>query len=108
MYSGIAENVDTADVVTAVLIALGVFDWIAVAILYRAASGQHIKSLDSRARVALLIAIASSLAAALGVNRHVGIIPPGLGWFVLVVIVMLPSLGNVAFLWDLWRGKFRA
>jgi hypothetical protein len=42
----------------------------------------------------------------LGLNRHIGIPLPANGFLVLVVIVVLPSLGNVWFIVDLLRGGF--
>lgn len=100
-------DVDPLDIVTVLLIALAVFDWIAFGFLYAASRGQRITSLTSRARIALLIAVSSTLSAVLGLNRHVPIIPSAWGWFVLVVIVTLPSFGNLWFLYDLYHGRFR-
>lgn len=96
------------EAVIVLLVVLSVFDWITFALLRKAArAGARIQSLESRTRITLLIALSSTLAVLLGLNGYVHVLPDSTPWIVLVVIVTLPSLGNIWFLVDLSRGKFR-
>lgn len=101
---------DIFDIATIALVVLAIFDWVAVGILWYAARpnrGRPIHSLESRGRVALLIALSSTFATALGVNRHLNLGLSGeMVALLLVVVVVLPSLGNLWFLVDLVRGEF--
>jgi L-asparagine transporter-like permease len=101
---------DTFEIVTLVLLALAAFDWLAVVLLTKAirrARGKRIKSLEDRRRIAALIAVASTLGVFLGLNRVANLgFPPETTLWVLVLLVFLPSLGNLWFVIDLLRGAY--
>jgi hypothetical protein len=103
---------DLIDFATGALVFLVIFDWITVALLFRVAraarsSGAPIRTIEDRGRTATLIAIGSTIAAFLGLNRHFGFgLAPELGIVLLIAAVVVPSLANLFFLVDLVRGEF--
>ena len=99
------------DLLPILLVVLVAFDWIVVVVLLRAsvrarAEGRVSRTLEDRGRTATLIGIATTLALVLGLNRYVRVIPMDGIVILLSLAVVLPSIANLLFLIDLWRGGF--
>jgi hypothetical protein len=99
------------DVMTAALVVLVIFDWLAVLILHRAyqraaAGGSRVRSLVDRRRTAILISVASTVATVIGLNRYFRVLNVDIVLVLLALAVILPSLANFAFVLDIWRGRF--
>lgn len=102
---------DSIDYAVVVLFVLALFDWASVFILtgvIRAekARGYEAASVKDRRRIAGAVAIAASIACVIGINRHIVILPPGAGFILFVILVLLPSLANLLFVLDVFRGRF--
>ena len=96
------------DALSSLLIALAVFDWASTAVIYLAARKLHEPALDERASVSVILSLAATGAACLGAARLGFLtIPPGVGIFVLSLILILLSIPQLVWIVGLFTGKFR-
>lgn len=101
------------DFVSIALVVLPVLDWLAVALLWRARrraaelKGYYPPTLDERGVTATLIATGATIVAVLGINRVLhGPLPQDWAVFLLVVVVVIPSLANIQWMYKAIRGDF--